>query len=155
LSGAEDPAVEVGLLNPNRYLEAAARVLRPWILAVAGELAPAGESFAVRFCGDREMRRVNLQFRGQDKPTDVLSFPGDSVPESERPGEAPEEEMGHLGDVLISVPTARRQAEANAEGRNIVGLFVDDRRGQLLPKIGEGSEWDRGRTGLSRSHMQA
>ncbi|HJX27826.1 MAG TPA: rRNA maturation RNase YbeY, partial [Thermoanaerobaculia bacterium] len=49
----------------------------------------------VRFCGDREMRRVNRQFRGKDKATDVLSFPG---------------EEGHLGDILISVPTARRQA---------------------------------------------
>jgi len=84
---------DLGFLNPNRYPEV--RALRPWAAAVVADLAPEAESFAVRFCGDREMRRVNRSFRGQDKATDVLSFPGDG---------------GHLGDVLISVPTARRQA---------------------------------------------
>jgi probable rRNA maturation factor len=91
--------VDLGLLNPNRYPEAAARALRPWVEAVVAALAPAAESFAVRFCGDREMRRVNARYRGQDRPTDVLSFPGDG---------------GHAGDVLISVPTARRQARGRA-----------------------------------------
>jgi probable rRNA maturation factor len=55
----------------------------------------------VRFASDREVRRVNRDYRGKDKPTDVLSFPG-----------GPGEEDGgyHVGDILISIPTARRQA---------------------------------------------
>ena len=53
----------------------------------------------VRFTSDRELRRLNRTFRAKDRPTDVLSFPG------ERSGEG-----WHLGDVAISVPTARRQA---------------------------------------------
>lgn len=94
----KDPC-EIVLLNPNHYAEAGTRRLRPWLASLVADLAPEAESLGVRFVGDREMRRVNRQFRGKDKTTDVLSFPGD-------PG-AP-----HLGDILISVPTARRQAEA-------------------------------------------
>jgi probable rRNA maturation factor len=92
---------EIVLLNPNRYPEAGARQLRPWLIRLLAEVAPAAASLGVRFASDREVRRVNRGFRGQDKPTDVLSFPGD-------PGAA----EGHLGDILISVPTARRQAAA-------------------------------------------
>lgn len=90
---------DIVLQNPNRYPEAATRRLRPWLERLVCSLVPvtAGKerSLGVRFSGDREMRRVNREFRGKDKTTDVLSFPG-------------EEE--HVGDILISVPTARRQA---------------------------------------------
>lgn len=88
---------EIVLQNPNRYPEAQARRLRPWLERLVDELAPQARSLGVRFSGDREMRRTNRQFRGLDKTTDVLSFPG---------------EEGHLGDILISLPTARRQAES-------------------------------------------
>jgi probable rRNA maturation factor len=94
-----DPALrpELVLLNPNRYPESGPRRLRPWLASLTAALAPETESLGVRFVSDREMRRVNRQFRGKDRTTDVLSFPG---------------EEGHLGDVLISVPAARRQAAA-------------------------------------------
>ena len=50
---------------------------------------------------DREIRRLNRQFRGKDKATDVLTFPADTlVQKTER----------IAGDLAISVPTARRQA---------------------------------------------
>ena len=50
--------------------------------------------------GDRDIRRLNREFRGKDRPTDVLSFDiGDGL----APGEP-------FGDVVISVETARRQA---------------------------------------------
>lgn len=95
-------SVEIVLQNPNRYPEARARRLRPWLERLLAELAPGAASFGVRFTGDREMLRTNRGFRGQEKTTDVLSFPGGQTPDGR-----------HLGDVLISVPAARRQA---AEG---------------------------------------
>ena len=97
-------SLDVVLQNPNHYPEAGARRLRPWLVRLLAALAPQAASFGVRFCSDREMRRVNREFRGQDKTTDVLSFPG----------EAASLEDNHLGDVLISVPVARRQAAAAA-----------------------------------------
>ena len=49
--------------------------------------------------GDRELRRLNRQFRGKNKATDVLSFP------------APREFAGvYAGDLAISLETAERQA---------------------------------------------
>jgi probable rRNA maturation factor len=98
-----DPAQRLDLvfLNPNRYPEAAVRSLRPWVAAVVTALAPGAESLGVRFVSDREMRRVNRRFRGKDETTDVLTFPGGD---------------GHLGDLLVSVPTARRQAAAAGHG---------------------------------------
>ncbi len=89
---------EIVLQNPNRYPEAQARRLRPWLERLVADLAPQAESLGVRFAGDREVRKWNRELRGKDRPTDVLSFPGDS------------EDTGHLGDILISVPVARRQA---------------------------------------------
>ncbi len=107
----KEPPIETVLQNPNRYPEAGARRLRPWLERLASTLAekefPPGADRAesvtlgVRFASDREVRRLNRDYRGKDKPTDVLSFPG-----------GPEEEDGsyHVGDILISIPTARRQA---------------------------------------------
>ena len=92
---------EVVIQNPGGYPEARARELRPWLEELLAEVAPAARTFAVRFTSDREMRRLNRSDRGRDYPTDVLSFPGGETPEGR-----------HLGDVVISVPTARRQAEA-------------------------------------------
>ena len=73
-----DRLVRIVLQNPNRYPEAGARRLAPWLARLlAAVAAPEAASLGVRFCGDREMRRVNRSFRGKDKTTDVLSFPGD------------------------------------------------------------------------------
>jgi len=69
--------------------------------AVAAALAPAGPAPAltVRVAGDRELRRLNREFLGEDHATDVLSFPsGDLV-------------GGYLGDLALSWPAVRRQAE--------------------------------------------
>lgn len=95
--------LELVLDNPCSYAEVRRRELRPWLTSLLAELAPEASSFAVRFTSDRDMRRLNSRFRGKDSTTDVLSFPGEVVGRG-RPL--------HLGDVVISVPTARRQAVA-------------------------------------------
>ncbi|MDD8010999.1 MAG: rRNA maturation RNase YbeY [Acidobacteriota bacterium] len=55
------------------------------------------------FAGDAFVRRLNRVFRRKDRTTDVLSFPVDGRGEGGR---------RHLGDIVISVPQARRQAVA-------------------------------------------
>ena len=65
---------------------------------------------SLTLCGDTRMRQANKLHRGKDKTTDVLSFPAqDNIRASKTfdwsaPGELP------LGDLLISMPVARKQA---------------------------------------------
>jgi probable rRNA maturation factor len=54
-------------------------------------------------CGDAYIRRLNKKYRGKDKATDVLSFPYWE-------GTAPNL-VTHLGDLVISVPRLKRQAQ--------------------------------------------
>lgn len=57
-------------------------------------------------CGDERMRKLNHEYRQKDKATDVLSFPAH---ENLRKISPAEDEV-FLGDLAISIPTARRQA---------------------------------------------
>ncbi|MFL6234014.1 MAG: rRNA maturation RNase YbeY [Thermoanaerobaculia bacterium] len=118
---------EIVLLNPNHYPEAGTRRLLPWLAPLVAALAPESAGLGVRFVGDRAMRLTNRQFRGKDKTTDVLSFPGDE---------------GYLGDILISVPTARRQAAAAGHGvdRELKVLLLHG----ILHCLGHDHETDQG-----------
>ena len=60
-----------------------------------------GSSATIAFVSDKNIRKLNRQFRNVDKPTDVLSFP------------AGEEDETNLGDIAISVETAALQAKEN------------------------------------------
>lgn len=58
-------------------------------------------SVSVLLASDVEIRRLNREFRGKDKPTDVLSFPaGDSAGRRKM-----------AGDLAVSVETAAREAK--------------------------------------------
>jgi len=59
-----------------------------------------GAELSILVVGDRAMRRINRQWRGVDRATDVLSFPA-----APQPGDA-----AGLGDLVISLDTARRRA---------------------------------------------
>ncbi len=110
---------DIQLQNPCRYPEAGARRLRPWLTPLVAELAPAAGSFTVRCVSDREMRRLNSSFRRRDETTDVLSFPGQVTVVQRGKPESSLTLIGeerHLGDVVISVPAARRQASRLGHG---------------------------------------
>jgi probable rRNA maturation factor len=65
-----------------------------------GERAPDGE-LSLAFIGDRMMRRINRDYRGIDRTTDVLSFSYVGEPHA----------GGVLGEVYVSAAVAARQAE--------------------------------------------
>lgn len=56
---------------------------------------------------DAMVQDLNKRFRGQDKPTNVLSFPAGDVG-------MPVEGERHLGDVILAYETVVREAEAGA-----------------------------------------
>jgi probable rRNA maturation factor len=56
---------------------------------------------SIALVSDAQIKRLNKLYRNKDKPTDVLSFPiGEKV-----------EDWLILGDIVISVDTAKRQAQ--------------------------------------------
>ncbi|MGA7614332.1 MAG: rRNA maturation RNase YbeY [Thermoanaerobaculia bacterium] len=59
---------------------------------------------SIHFVDDAGMKRLNGRFRGKKKTTDVLTFPAGD--EDVEPGS----HRRPLGDVVISLPQARRQA---------------------------------------------
>jgi len=59
---------------------------------------------ALRLCGDLAIHELNRGYRKKDKPTDVLAF-------AMREGPAGAADASVLGDIVISVDTARRQAK--------------------------------------------
>jgi probable rRNA maturation factor len=88
--------LRVVLLNRQRRRRVDAARLRRVLHGAAEALRVGGEMTLV-LAGDRLLHRLNEQYRGKDKPTDVLSFPGDGA-------------EGSLGDVVISLDTAARNA---------------------------------------------
>ena len=80
------------------------RVARAAARALAAE-GLAGAQVSVTLVGDRAIRALNRTWRGLDRPTDVLAF-------SQREGEGGGLHPEVLGDVVISVATAARQARA-------------------------------------------
>ena len=66
--------------------------------------APAQSGLSLYLTDDDELHQLNRDHLGIDAPTDVLSFP--------IPFEDPESGAAYLGDIMISVRTAARQAES-------------------------------------------
>jgi rRNA maturation RNase YbeY len=79
-------------------------LLRRLARAALHELGEDGSELSLALVGDDEMQRLNRDYRGKDRTTDVLAF-------AQREGE-PNAVAAHglLGDVVISVSTAVRQA---------------------------------------------
>ncbi len=71
--------------------------------ALAHSGAGGDTSLTVVIGGDNQIQELNRQYRGEDHPTDVLSFPSGEVD--------PEDGSLYLGDIIISFPQALRQAK--------------------------------------------
>lgn len=77
-----------------------------------------GVELSVALVGDAAIHELNRTYRHKDKPTDVLSFPLHERPTGWKPKGARGPEIGAdfpfegpIGDVILSIDTARRQAE--------------------------------------------
>ena len=69
--------------------------------AILSDVGETSAELGILFVGDQRMRSFNLRYRGKDRTTDVLAF---------AMREAPNSSAHLLGDVVIAVPTAARQA---------------------------------------------
>jgi probable rRNA maturation factor len=95
----------------------------------------------VLLADDRTLRRLNRDFRGKDKATDVLSFP------------AAEEFAGeHAGDLAISLDTAARQAREHGHSlRDEVRVLLLH---GLLHLSGMDHETDRGEMAAREAELR-
>ena len=86
--------------DPGFFPEGERAMAQTWTPAAAGV---SSFSVTVLLTDDATLHDLNSRFRGQDRPTNVLSFP---APTSARP---------HLGDVALAFATCER--EANEQGK--------------------------------------
>jgi probable rRNA maturation factor len=81
-------------------------------LEILNDYLPTALSYEVslRLTTDTEIQTLNSQYRQQDKPTDVLAFASleANLPQSE---EMLASMPLYLGDIIVSVDTAQRQAQ--------------------------------------------
>lgn len=94
---------KVDLVAHSRAPRGLGPALRRTLRRLLVELGHGDKSLTIILTGDDEMRALKQQHWGEDAPTDVLSFP------TYEPGDPfiPP----HLGDIVISLDTAQRQAE--------------------------------------------
>jgi probable rRNA maturation factor len=75
--------------------------------AILTDVGETSAELGILFVGDQRMRGLNRRYRGKDRTTDVLAF---AMREAARP-EVSRLIPDMLGDVVISIPTAWRQAK--------------------------------------------
>ncbi len=68
---------------------------------------------AIEICGDYRIRKLNNTFRKKNKVTDVLSFPQFNDLRKLKKDFFPSNVVTSLGDIVICLPQARRQAKAH------------------------------------------
>jgi probable rRNA maturation factor len=81
-----------------------------WLQTPGLDLPPAQSyELSLRLTTDAEIQALNAQFRNKDQPTDVLSFAAMEVDFPEIEDDTADVAL-YLGDIIISVDTAVRQA---------------------------------------------
>lgn len=134
-------AIEV--VNRQRLARIDARRVARLADVTLGAIGRDGANLTVAFVRDRVMRELNSKFRGNDRATDVLSFPA----EDERESASGVHFIGsslseHVGDIVVSTDTALRQANdaGHSFAREVDELVIHG----VLHLCGYDHETDRG-----------
>ena len=95
--------MKIWIRNQQKPILLDSRKLRKAAKTVLADLAPPDSEVSVSLVGDSQIRELNRRYLDRDKPTNVLAF-------SMREGAFVSLHPQLLGDVVISVDTARRQS---------------------------------------------
>ncbi|NJM18701.1 MAG: rRNA maturation RNase YbeY [Richelia sp. SM1_7_0] len=103
----QQSSLKEGVGNGDEYWE---NWFCQWVNILQSEIpqAPSYE-IGLRLTDDAEIQTLNYQYRDQDKPTDVLAFAALEV-DSPQIMETDDSEPLYLGDIIVSVDTAQKQA---------------------------------------------
>ncbi len=100
------------------YAGVSAAVIRRRAAKMLEHLDLQGVELSLALVDDAAIHELNRTYRHKDKPTDVLSFPLHERPSGWKPKGVRGKEIGAgfpfkgpIGDVILSIDTARRQAE--------------------------------------------
>ncbi len=117
---------QIEIVNRQRKIKFNAAAFRGFVERAVDAIAEAhGKSLTVAFVSDAKMRQLNRQFRGKNSTTDVLSFPDESsdwefedleLTDDKKESskfQIPNSKSIYLGDIVISLEQAQRQAEEN------------------------------------------
>lgn len=124
MNGSEPIELDLAYTGPDPLGEERwTTLLSSWLAALQAEMPAPLQSVAyslgLQFCDDAAIAELNGQWRQQPKPTDVLSFAAQD--------DAPEPIEGlpiELGDIVISIPTATRQAPDHGHSLEQELLFL-------------------------------
>ena len=104
--------VDLQVASDNKTLPTLAQ-LEQWAL-LALQIPDAKAEITIRLVDDAESKELNLQYRGKDQPTNVLSFPfeqpdlGDPDLAAEMAAELGE--VNYLGDLVINAQLVTQEA---------------------------------------------
>ena len=105
--------MEINILIDKEYKN---KVKSTWLKNVARQVQKAENvseksEMGLKITGDEEIHKLNLKYLDEDRPTDVLSFPmNEQLEDAPVFVKVPDGKL-HLGDIVISYPTALKQAE--------------------------------------------
>lgn len=111
MSPANTPVVDVQVACDDNDVPAPGDI-EAWVvraLLASGREYPHGAELSVRVVDTGEIQALNRDYRDQDKPTNVLSFPGGAI------AGLPPEEAPVLGDIVICADIV--SCEASDQGK--------------------------------------
>lgn len=97
----------ITILNRQKKHRIPIKAFERLLADLAARYRLAAPEVTLAFVGERAIRTLNRKWMKKDKPTDVLSFPL---------GEKAADGRFYLGDIVIAVPVAARQARAKGHG---------------------------------------
>ena len=89
--------------NRQRTVAIHTAIVKKRVQQIMAYLGCADQELSVVFGSDRLLQELNRTYRHKDRPTNVLAFP-------QSPTYAGEPATAMLGDVIVSLPTAAREA---------------------------------------------
>jgi len=97
----------ITILNRQKRHRVRAKAFERLLGDLSARYRLADPEVTLAFLGEKAIRTLNRKFMKKDRPTDVLSFPlGEKAPDGRY----------YLGDIVIAVPVAARQARAKGHG---------------------------------------
>lgn len=97
----------IEIINRQKKHPVRTKAFKRLLEELAARYRLADPEITLVFVGADAIRTLNRKFRKKDKPTDVLSFPL---------GKKGSDGRFYLGDIIISVPVAWRQAREKGHG---------------------------------------